>query len=492
MAGTDDSSAGYYEDQPIPPRRGPLPARRPAERSPAARRRPYFLRRANPDWQLSGLPNGKAERFRRDAFAYAERTSDAVYEGDFRAYYTTYRDLTPEVREGYFGWRTRARQGVFGAAPLSFVFLYVYEILAQAGVPSPEAGYGILEELKKAYADETALQEYLTIWMRDYAVYYRLGEEYLSRCFSDVRRDDRLRALLHDPARYAPEEVFAAMTAAAPGELAHSAFRKAYPKESAEAMGRVYTALCAGPGRARTAEMFSGVQGSYPYRMFRNAVFAEASPPADCRCEIDPVRVFTCAGGVWRCTSLGGGREPLRSRTMAILIHETDRILREEFAFGHPVKPTPMQPELEQIIRGTVQAYRRELEEAKHPPVQVDRALLAGIRSDAAVTMTRLLDTGEAPEEAPAAAEVPPAPVPAEAVPPAGLTPDEYRFLRCLLLGEPWQEELAARRLLPSILADAVNEKLLATVGDTVIGSDGDSYEIIPDYLDDVRAILEA
>ena len=63
---------------------------------------------------------------------------DFNYQGDFVQYFPTYQSMNDHQLRGYFSWRTSVRRGIINKTSLSFVFLYIYELINQIGVRSPE------------------------------------------------------------------------------------------------------------------------------------------------------------------------------------------------------------------------------------------------------------------------------------------------------------------------------------------------------------------
>lgn len=480
-----------FADRPIPPRPTPLTEAEAAEPEHAPPPRAI-------QWQFWDPMAEKAALFAQDALQYADRESGAVYRGVFRSYYTTYRDLPKDVLEGYFGWRTRLRRGSPGYAPLSFVFLYVYEILGLYGFRDPADGFERLEQLYACY-DDPILRAYLPRWSRDFAVYYRLGEDYYARVFAEERETDQIRAVLYRPEEYDPRTVFAAMRQVSGWTEARSVCLRDHGGEAAEVMGLAYTALCRHRkenGNPRFPEIFSGTKRSQHCEMFRGAVFCEPEPHDDCRVEIDSVRAYVCKDGCWRCSTLGADR-PLKALSpMTDLMRETDRLLRQAAGYGHPLKPGGrIGPETLAVLQASVEAWDRNRRAALRPKVEVRLGLLDGIRSDAEHTAARLLegqtDEDELPPEAEAEPEAAVALTPdADLAPPLGLTADELGFLLLLLDGGDWKSFCAARRLLPSLLAEAVNDKLMETFADTVIVGDETGLAVLEDYAEEIRGLL--
>ena len=63
-------------------------------------------------------------------------------------------------------------------------------------------------------------------------------------------------------------------------------------------------------------------------------------------------------------------------------------------------------------------------------------------------------------------------------------------ILRTLLAGNPADGIIRENRLLPSVVADGINEAFFEEIGDSVIEENDGSLALIEDYVDDVRRLL--
>ncbi len=73
---------------------------------------------------------------------------------------------------------------------------------------------------------------------------------------------------------------------------------------------------------------------------------------------------------------------------------------------------------------------------------------------------------------------------------PSPFSPAEQALLRALLAGTPWRDAIAPYHTPVGVLMETINEKMLDELGDTLLTDDGQGPEIIPDYLDDLKAML--
>ena len=169
-----------------------------------------------------------------------------------------------------------------------------------------------------------------------------------------------------------------------------------------------------------------------------------------------------------------------------------DSVMRRMYDDRHPVKAVVDTKWILKLIEEQVQSLLDKRRSAEAKKLRLDYGKLDKIRSDAAVTRDKLIVdeeedfSFERPEEPP---QVPEASGAGE-VPDSPLTEQECRFVRCLLSGSSL-DWLRQEGLLPSVLADSINEKLYDTFLDTVLTVE-EPPSLVEDYLDELKEMVHA
>ena len=73
-----------------------------------------------------------------------------------------------------------------------------------------------------------------------------------------------------------------------------------------------------------------------------------------------------------------------------------------------------------------------------------------------------------------------------------GLDALHSRILLTLLRGDPVEAALKSAHLMPSVVADTINEALFDEIGDNVLECDGDTITLVEDYREDILQCMEA
>lgn len=501
----------YRQPRPEPPEE-PLP-----ERYRAVKEVPY---------RLGASRYSSWVRFREQAFLMADIEDDAPYHGPFERYYPTYSAMENSQLRGYVTWRTGVRHGVFGRAPLSFKFVYVYELLMGAGVDSAEDGFFKLLGLWREYRDdEPDLDRYLKLWLWDYAAYYGVDPATVGRdpaLRADVDRDLRL-LVVRDGASPGARELTLALSDLSSYRVRASKFYREHPDDLAEVVAAVWGSLGEHYRRRRKTGLFESMFGSpfsLPYEMFRSAVFVgERGGHPDAVYEVDPLRRYICKGGRWTYEGYAFPRDGVSE--LGAVLKGVDARMRALYGFEPRLKDPETPKYLAAIIDRHANALLERRREEESRRIRIDLSKLGAIRARAEETCESLLVDEEregyegafeavvapsaaapgpasapvaadAPAESPVAASSPAAPPVPAAAGPYGLTHLEAEFLRRLLDGEGYDDLLDALGAPASLdmLVDGVNEKLFDLLGDTAVEFDGAAPRVVDDYRDDVRGAV--
>ena len=115
---------------------------------------------------------GYRERlFYKQAVFMADFEDDYEGAAQFQMYFPNYQMMSYEQLRTYFTWRSRVRRGDICQTDLSYVFLYIYELINDIGVSDGEDGLNKLIHIWKAYKKYTnRLDKYMAVWIRDYYV----------------------------------------------------------------------------------------------------------------------------------------------------------------------------------------------------------------------------------------------------------------------------------------------------------------------------------
>lgn len=445
------------------------------------------------------LENGVSQSWQsRESIFMKQGKLLANYEDDYAfsdnvvRYYPTYQALSDQELRGYFSWRTKLRAGDIRPAPLSFAFLYIYELINQIGVANALDGYQKLCAFRDTYSKlDDKILPYLSKWLTDYIVYYQLDPNLLADS-QQVRFDRSIHIL--DSIRLQDEaKVLFAVKQLAPKWLSRSKFYAANQADCDRVIVRVlrrvsdhYATRC----KSSMVEQYFGKCRQFPIRIFDTAVFADPCKIRNLEYPLDERCIYRCQNGLWSVTRHANPPRP--SSKLEELMKTIDAIMREEYADKHPIQYEVETKWLVKLIREETQTLLVEKKAAEASKITIDYSQLARIRTDAAITQDKLMvEEDWCPEHTVAAELIAASPAQSDAelptLPDLPLTPTELRLLRCLLQGEPTNWVQAEGNLL-SVLVDSINEKLYDTFMDSVLD---DTPELVEDYINDLKEMVD-
>ena len=386
---------------------------------------------------LAYRTNASAKLFFEQARVAEDYEDDFVYEGNFFKYYPTYASMNNDQLRGYFTWRTKVRGGVVECAPLSFAFVYVYELLCGIGTTPGEQGLADLHRFGAAFCkaspyDGNQLMRYLRNWTHDYAIYHGLP----SRLEPSLEKgaDEALVTLiaaehaLLNAAGLEPKtpnaavagkrpsnaELLGALSSAATYRLDHARLAKDEPELLAQVTADVFEALVMHCARRRKTDFVEGMYGfSYavPHTMYASAVFYEPTPHPDCTVAVSPLESYVCRDGRWYHRLALEVTD--RNSELGRCLHGIDYELRRQLDYAYPLKQRSVPKYVERMIQKAVAARLKERaqaaeakrleeearrlaeEEAEKRRIKIDRSKLGGIRAAAAQTREALLTDEE-------------------------------------------------------------------------------------------------
>ncbi len=106
---------------------------------------------------------------------YADVTQERAGYLPYWSMYPNYAYMSKSQLSWYFYWRNMTRQQNYLPTDMAYVLLYIFELIHQVGVKSPEEGYEALVSLWRHYRGHfRLLDEYVIEWLVDYRIVYNL------------------------------------------------------------------------------------------------------------------------------------------------------------------------------------------------------------------------------------------------------------------------------------------------------------------------------
>ncbi len=478
---SDSFRSTVYQDEPILRTAGQLPNYTPPE-----------IRRMRELANTPALRMRSVEcQFYQQAKLLENYEDNFDYHGTFLSYFPTYQTMSLPQLRGYFTWRTQVRQGKLAPTSLSFVYVYLYELLNGIGVTDPEDGFRKLLRFWQAYRDiDASISRYLRVWLSDYLVYYNLPPDLLGEITDD--HFDADLAVLLDAGNQEDDALFPALQALS----SYGIERSKLFRQEADAVRQVccdafrkLSGYAAAHRKRGLCEKLFGRCLTCRYDLFHAAVFYDRMRYTDYAYVLTPFQRYTCQNGNWSCEKYYGSRG--RSPALGAMLKTVDRLLRERLDIQPPLQAEAITKGDLRILEACVDSYLADRKAHAKPEIRIDLSKLGSIRQAAAITRDKLI-VAEATEPEAAPAPMPQAPPPAEEAVAAATPLDETEtaFLRCLLNGTPYAELLKAQNRMLSVLVDAINEALFDRFGDTVLLMEDAVPVLLEDYAEELKGMI--
>ncbi len=426
--------------------------------------------------------------FYKQAKFMEDYEDDFDYRGEYIQYSSTYEHMTDAELRGYFTWRARVRKGVVEKTSLSFAFVHIYELLNCVGVASPEEGFHALYRFWQSYREhDHRIDAYVVVWLRDMVLYHDLDPALLD-ALPGKAMDEAVTVVLnyreHDAAT-----LFPALLVLSSYKLAESKFYQTRPDEVKDAVCRVFSDVSAWFDKRKNksaCEHYFGRMRSSPYFEFKTVPFGLGIPRVNRVVTISQWQRFVCVDGNWTLEQVE--RYGKKNDRIGAILKMVDYLLRQRYEFKSNLQPGKMSKVLRDKIEKSLAAFLQERKAKAPRAIAIDVDKLHGIRAAALATQSKLL-VDEAEEIAEREDTQPEEAHPASASA-TGLSEVEVAFLGRLLAGEGVSDLIKEHRLLPSVLVDAINEKLFDELGDTAIVEGATGPEVLEEYQSVLKGII--
>ncbi len=490
---------GSYRDTPLP--FSGFPRASSQEMIPQQIRQMYMLKSSLSPW--GSVRDRRRQLFYLQAKFMKDYEDDAPYNHvPLSADFPTYENLNGRQLRGYFTWRTLIRRDICRNGCPAFVYIYYAELLNGIGAVPGEEVLRKLEAFEKLYFSSpgalTEMEESFRKWKYEYSIAVFLPRETAARYMSPQMQEfDHHIHVLRSPEKFSEDEIFRAL----------SCFQKLVPRSPSmpEHPGfpfllahvwRHFSPLKLHGDKDFFTECF-GEMRTAAWHPLEDTAFYSRFDRENGICSINAVRQYCLTQGKWSVSDYS--REYFRhSEALSRFLHAAILLLSRDLHIRCSLRPSPLEAYLAPPLEAALQEAHRAKLQSERPRIVLSH--LDAIRRDAGKTRDSLLTEADLEDDAPvlpaetAPAETAPeeaAPAeaaPAETIP--GLSAFHIRVLRSLLAGKAVGDDLLREHMLPSVVADTINEALWDEIGDSVLNCESDRLSLVEDYREDLESIL--
>ena len=396
--------------------------------------------------------------------------------------YPTYQSMRNKDLRMYFTWRSKVRKsGIIEEYIPAFVMLYIYEIVNLIGFEDSQSAFCELVKIYDRFSGFYQLTSYLNTWYRDFVAYYNLDISYLDKLPQLAGHKVRWKLL---DITCCDEELFDAICASSVMDIKSSpGYQKSegmYKQVMCDAYRRLYVAKKA-ENKSLLEELFSPVD-TVPVHLFSGAVFYQKERIKEYTYG-NELYQLSCKDNRWYLRSYD---QILPGKPIKMFVKFMDHHLRTELK-ARPFKNEPEIPnEYKVHVHDAIIAYKHRQQELLKPKITIDVSLLGDIRAAADITMHKLI----VEEDISCENDLPCENEPEELFHSDLLDDIEVKLIKKLINNEKYNDFLRENKLLLSVIVDNINEKLFDTFQDTVVITDGNNAELIEDYIEDLKGLV--
>lgn len=428
-------------------------------------------------------------QFRNDAIKLYGKEGKPCPHVHFFSYTPQYSQLNRDQTDFYLYFRSMIRQGNAIKADYSYILLLIYEIINIPDILPPEEGIKLLNLIWLSYRKEhPKLDRHLSEWVCDYCLIHRIEAPGLHPSLCDygalasalkefyvgLNRIDDGKASPYASALFAYAPSYNYRT----GKFINdenrelfdthikNAFIYAFTKAEKEKL-TVFVPIGSSSMTDKKAvrDAFGGALCAYSIK--RQIYVSYLS------CSRSPEVRYTVTDAVKYAENQVRAMLGIRSR-----FHTPNLAQPLKTAIDEYFAPLKKELKKEQMAKEEVPEY-----DVLYEPIKSDFSIgyAKDIEKKAWHTTELLVDEEELFEEAP---------IPEAKAEEMSLEGDMIKEALTILLNsgsEAFEAYSREQNMLPDAMCEAINDKMYDTVGDTVIESTDNGFEIIPDYLEEIK-----
>ena len=462
----------------------------------------------------------RARNFYRQAKFMEDYEDD--YHGqvcDISGYFTTYHDLSDKQLRTYFTWRTEVRNGVYNKTFTSFIYLYIYELLCGIGSSSSVESLNKLKEFEEKFIeggfleDNTQIKRNLHRWYFEYSLVKAFPVDEVKKYIDkEILDRDHALEILKKSEDYEDMEIFDAICFFAGKRFLNSVSIKKEREKSIIIYAYVWKYILKSgniDGKSIFTHCFGRLQNRSIYPLL-NAVYWNDKTEEDAEYIVNGVRSYHCKTGRWKEKSYI--RAYFNKKKLASIVHEIDRLIRDEFKLGYYLKPSIEDTRIATII---VSAFNEALKKIKHNErnlINIDFSALKKIRNDAEITKTSLLVDEDCIHSQVINTDIVEKADIQNTIeknsikyndgnqsnsenldfdkPPEISDNINLKILKFIIAGKDYKSLIKSNNLFTSIITDNINETFFEDIGDNILECEGDEIYLVEDYREDILNII--
>ena len=462
----------------------------------------------------------RAKNFYRQAKFMEDYEDD--YHGqvcDISGYFTTYHDLSDKQLRTYFTWRTEVRNGVYNKTFTSFIYLYIYELLCGIGSSSSVESLNKLKEFEEKFIeggfleDNTQIKRNLHRWYFEYSLVKGFPVDEVKKYIDkEILDRDHALEILKKSGDYDDIEIFDAICFFAGKRFLNSVSIKKEREKSIIIYAYVWKYILKSgniDGKSIFTHCFGRMQNRSIYPLL-NAVYWNDKTEEDADYIVNGVRSYHCKTGRWKEKSYI--RAYFNKKKLAFIVHEIDRLIRDEFKLGYYLKPSMEDTRITTIIAAGFNEALKEIKHNERNMINIDFSALKKIRNDAEITRTSLLVDEDCIHSQTINTDIVEKADIQNAIeknsikyndgnqsksenldfdkPPEISEDINLKILKFIIAGKDYKSLIKSNNLFTSIITDNINETFFEDIGDNILECEGDEIYLVEDYREDILDII--